>query len=168
MTERLKMAKERAANPNPSNMFCAPNWAGAVDECNNNPDAVPCPGALPCPDGEECLAIGFGCTRATHKPTAAGAPPPADKMETKMEAKAAAAKKEEPAPEPEPEVELTEAQKMALERADIPNPSNFYCGGSYQESLNNCNEDPDAVPCPNNMPCPGGGFCFAVGMMCTP
>ena len=57
------------------------------------------------------------------------------------------------------------------------NPSNHYCGLDWDDVVTRCNNDPDAVPCPNNLECPDivdeqgtrqMRMCMAVGLMCVP
>ena len=53
-------------------------WQDATDECNTNPDALPCPlmvtetglnVPLECPSGLMCFTIGMSCTPVTEPPT---------------------------------------------------------------------------------------------------
>ncbi|KAL7482139.1 hypothetical protein ACHAW6_007834 [Cyclotella cf. meneghiniana] len=64
---------------NPQNMFCGSGWQNATDECNTNPDAIPCPMVvdefanipLDCPGTLMCFTIGMSCTPVTPVPTEA-------------------------------------------------------------------------------------------------
>ena len=58
---------------------------------------------------------------------------------------------------------------LANERRGVPNPYNHYCGRTYGEAKASCSGDVHAVPCPDNLECPDGQGCFAMGSsMCDP